>query len=235
MGSGPVRTEPENALTTSESGRRGWSLKRFARRCAAIALAILLVLLSIVWLAPQWVLSPLGAFLDVSEPPTRTDYVLVLNGDPETRPFAAAGLVRAGLADEILLPRQDITLESASVQDGSTASELETTQRILRARGIPNERIHVLPGEIGNTWGEAQGLAAFLDEHPDVSVTVVTNGFHTRRARGIFRRVLGDRAGDLHFLGVPRDGVDAEAWWRTRRGCVVYVGEYAKLLYYQVR
>jgi uncharacterized SAM-binding protein YcdF (DUF218 family) len=210
-------------------------VKRIMRRGAAIALVALLVLIAVVWLAPQWVLPPLAAFLDISEPPTRTDYVLVLNGDPETRPFAAAALVRAGLADEILLPRQDITLESASVQDGAIPSEIEITQRILRVRGVADEKVHVLPGKIGNTWGEAQVLADFLDEHPGASVTVVTNGFHTRRARGIFRRVLGDRAGDLHFLGVPRDGVDAETWWRTRRGCVVYGSEYAKLLYYQVR
>jgi len=35
------------------------------------------------------VLPPLARFLDVSQTPRATDYVLVLNGDPETRPFAA--------------------------------------------------------------------------------------------------------------------------------------------------
>jgi uncharacterized SAM-binding protein YcdF (DUF218 family) len=205
------------------------------RRGATVIVVMLLILIGVVCVVPQWVLPPLAGFLDVSEPPTRTDYVFVLNGDPETRPFAAAALVRAGLAEEILLPRQDIILESASVQDGTMPSELETTQRILRARGVSDARVRVLAGEIGNTWGEAQALADFLDEHRGTSVTVVTNGFHTRRARGIFRRVLGDRSANVHFLGVPRDGVDADTWWRTRRGCVVYVSEYAKLFYYQIR
>ena len=121
------------------------------------------------------------------------------------------------------------------MQDGAILSELEITRRVLRARGVADEHVTVLPGTIGNTWGEARALAEFLDEHPGASVTVVTNGFHTRRARNIFQRVLGDRAAAVHFVGVPRDGVDADTWWRTRRGCAVYLGEYAKLAYYTIR
>src|SRR4051794_36002263 len=70
-----------------------------------------------IWLMPERTLGPLAQFLDVSETPGRVDYVLVLNGDPETRPFAAAAMVRSGLAKKVLLTRQRLALESVSVRD----------------------------------------------------------------------------------------------------------------------
>jgi len=203
-------------------------LKRLA--CLVVVVGVLLV-----WLAPGWVLPPLARFLDVSQTPRATDYVLVLNGDPETRPFAAAALVRAGLVKEVLLTRQRLTLESDAVQDGAMPSELEITRRILRARGVEESAIRILPGEITATADEAQELASFLADHPKATATVVTNSFHTRRARMIFRKKLGDDAGRVFFVGVPREGVDEDLWWQTSHGCGVYLTEYPKLVYYWLR
>jgi uncharacterized SAM-binding protein YcdF (DUF218 family) len=206
-------------------------LLRWARRLAGLAG---LVGLALVWLAPEWVLPPVAEFLNVSEQPRATDCVLVLNGDPNTRPFAAAALVKAGLAREVLLTTQRLTLESRAVQDGALPSELELIKQILQARGVPAEVIRVLGGEVTSTLDEARALGEFLDAHPDISVTVVTNSFHTRRARWVFRRVLGEKASRVFFVDVPRDRVDEQTWWRTKEGCMVYLSEYGKFLYYRV-
>jgi uncharacterized SAM-binding protein YcdF (DUF218 family) len=195
----------------------------------------LVTVILLVALAPHWVLPPLARWLDVSEAPRPVDYVLVLNGDPETRPFAAAALVRVGLARQVLLTPQRLTLESGSVREGAVLSELQITQGILKARGVPDTAVRVLPAEIGSTFDEAAALADFFQSQPDATVAVVTNGFHTRRSRRVFRRQLGDLAARVFFVGVPRDGVDEKTWWRTPQGCVVYASEYAKLLYYGIR
>lgn len=187
------------------------------------------------WLVPTWVLPPAARYLDVSETPHATDYVLVLNGDPETRPFAAAALVKAGLAREILLTRQRLAMESASVQDGVMLSELAITQKILRQRGVSEASVRVLPGEITSTADEARELAEFLASNPQATVAIVTNAFHTRRARMVFRRMLGENAERVYFVGLPRDSVDEDFWWRTSGGCAVYVSEYCKIPYYWVR
>jgi uncharacterized SAM-binding protein YcdF (DUF218 family) len=144
-------------------------------------------------------------------------------------------MVKAGLASEVLLTRQRLTLESGSVQDGAMLSEFEIIRRVLLSRGVSEKAIRVLPGEIASTADEARVLAEFLRGCPDKTVTVVTNGFHTRRARWVFRRMLGDRAGQVSFIGVPRDGVDEATWWRTPLGCGTYSSEYAKLPFYWVR
>lgn len=189
----------------------------------------------LVWLAPSWVLPPVADFLDVSESPHPTDYVMVLNGDWNIRPFAAAAIYRVGLAREVLLTTQRATLESGAVQDGRIPSELEITLRVLRARGVPDEAVRVLPAAIASTHDEARALADFLADRPDATVAVVTNSFHTRRARWIFRRALGDKLSNVSFVGVPRDRVDAQTWWRSSEGCKIYLSEYGKFLYYWVR
>jgi uncharacterized SAM-binding protein YcdF (DUF218 family) len=199
-----------------------------------VCLAVLGGLL-LVFIAPGWVLPPLARYLDVSEEPGPVDYVLVLNGDPETRPFAAAALVKAGLARQVLLTRQRLALESNLVQGGAMLSELEITRGVLKARGVPEQAIRVLPGEISSTADEARVLAAFLKDEPEARVAVVTNGFHTRRARWIFRRALGEGGERIQLVGVPHEGVDEQSWWRTSLGCVLYVSEYAKLVYYRLR
>lgn len=238
MGPGPVR---ESAAIPRESGvrrlwRRGRGLTRvvlrWSKRVAAVALV---VGMAAAVFAADRTLPPVARYLDVSEPPRRTDYVLILNGDLETRPFAAAALWRAGLAGEVLVTRQRPRIETASRQAGLVPSEFEVTIGVLRARGVPESAVRVLPGEIASTADEAAALATFLDSEPGTTAAVVTNSFHTRRAQFAFRRALSSRDDRIYFIGVPREGADERTWWRTPDGCTVYLGEYAKLAYYQLR
>jgi uncharacterized SAM-binding protein YcdF (DUF218 family) len=208
--------------------------RRLARRLFWACAALLLVLIAVTLLAPDRVLAPLGSFLDVSEQPRPVDYVLVLNGDPETRPFAAAALVHAGLAKQVLLTQQRLTLESNNVQGGETLSELELTRQILIARGVPADAIQILPGEIGSSYDELRKLVEFLTERPTATAAVVTNGFHTRRSRWVLNHLFGERANSVSVVGVPRDGVDETTWWRNKMGCAVYLTEYPKMLYYWI-
>ena len=92
------------------------------------------------------------------------------------------------------------------------------------------DAIVLLPGEVDSTADEARSLKRYLDVYPGRTVAVVTNDFHTRRARRIFRAELGDAAADLPFFAAPTDGFDAHDWWRSEAGCTTYADEYLKLL-----
>lgn len=226
----------ESRPVRKEAARVGRPVKgRIRRWIKHLILLVVLGGLLLVWLAPAWVLPPLARWLDVSEALRPVHYVLVLNGDPETRPFAAAALVRAGLAREVLLTRQLLAMESSTVQRGTMLSELEITKKVLLIRGVPDNAIRVLPGEITSTVDEARELASFLETRPHTTVAVVTNNFHTRRARMIFAKMLGESASRVSFIGVPRDGAEEDSWWRTSHGCTVHLSEYCKLPYYWVR
>jgi uncharacterized SAM-binding protein YcdF (DUF218 family) len=158
-----------------------------------------------------------------------TDYVLVLGGGEDTRPFMAAALVNVGLAKDVLLIRVAL---NPSVNEEFARPRHELSRRVLLMRGVPGASIHLLPETCNTTYDEAHSLGHFLDATPDVTVTVVTTDYHTRRARWAFRRVLGDRAARVRFLAAPAVGYSPENWWLSEEGTQAYLDELLKLGYY---
>jgi uncharacterized SAM-binding protein YcdF (DUF218 family) len=220
VGPGPVREEPP-LRAPARRGRR-WLLR----------LALLAALAAALYAAAPWYLRAAAHALDVSQPPSRVDYVAVLGGGHETRPFVAAALVKAGLAGGVLVPNVKLSLEA---EDGLAPPEHEITIEILVRRGVNPDTITVRPGEVNSTSDEAHALAAFLADKPNASVAVVTNPFHTRRASWIFRKALGPRAAQVRFVAAPLDGFDETNWWRHEAGVTCYLTEYVKLPYYWLR
>lgn len=178
------------------------------------------------------ILSFAGTWLDVGTSPPRSDYVLVLNGDENTRPFAAAALVKAGLARKVIVTT---CARYPDQEDGLSLPADEVTRQVLLRRGVPEAEILVLDRMVDSTFHEAQALADFLDREPGVRVTIVTNPFHTRRARWIFAHALGPRAGQLAFVSAPLEDLPLDRWWTTSVGRESVPAEYMRLLYYLFR
>lgn len=225
MGSQGVRKEP--ALSTAQTPVR--RRRRLLSRLLLLALAVALLLL---YAGRKQILSAAARFLDVSDPPQATDYVMVMGGDQETRPFAAAALLNAGLARKALVARIKPYGDSL---DGIIASEQEIIRSVLVAQGASPDAIVILDKECASTFDEACALAKFLESEPRSSVTVVTSCYHTRRVRLIFRKTLGEHAARVRFLGAPTDGFDATNWWHFESGLIAYLNEYLKLAFYKLR
>jgi uncharacterized SAM-binding protein YcdF (DUF218 family) len=206
-------------------------MKASSRRRRALA-ALLLALLLGGYLGRGALLPAVACFLDVADSPHPVDAVLVLGGGAPDRPFVAAALYRAGLAGRVLVPTVRVSLDG---DDGLYPPEHELVRRALRARGVPDDCILLLPGECTSTRDEAQALSRFLDTQPGARVAVVTHGYHTRRARLLFRRALGERMNQVHFVAAPTDRCRADDWWGSEEGWATYLTEYTKVLIYQVR
>ena len=143
--------------------------------------------------------------------PRPADYVMVLNGGEETRPFAAAALVKAGFARHVLVAA---TAVSPNVKDRIIPPYHEINHQVLLKRGIPERDITILPGAAATTFDEAAALAAFLAERPHARVLVVTSDYHSRRSRWIFARTLADRAEQVTFVSAPTDEFRMDCWWQ---------------------
>ncbi|HYW80514.1 MAG TPA: YdcF family protein, partial [Thermoguttaceae bacterium] len=178
-----------------------------------------------------FLLPRVARWLDVGQRPRPSDYVLVLGGEENTRPFVAAALVNTGLAKKALLTH---TRPSRDVLRGDSPPGHEINRHILMHRGVAAGDILVLGHEIAHTHGEAEALATFLNTSPEARVTVVTSNYHTRRARWVFTRVLGERASRVSFVSAPAYDFGAENWWLTAKGVQTVVGEYLKLVFYGV-
>jgi uncharacterized SAM-binding protein YcdF (DUF218 family) len=107
--------------------------------------------------------------------------------------------------------------------------------RVLLACGVPREKIVVLAGQARSTYDEALALAEHLAAAPKQRLLVVTNGYHTRRARWIFSRVLGGEAQRLTLISTPTEEFQPDAWWQDEKGFSIILGEYLKLGFYGLR
>jgi len=208
------------------------SVRQRGRRLRWLVLLALAVALLLLYVSRNRVLTSAAQFLDVSEPAQATDYVMVLGGNVQTRPFVAAALVNAGLARKALVA----TIKgSGDDRDGLVPSEQEMIRAVLVHEGVSPNVLLTLPNECASTFDEARALADFLETEPDSSVTVVTSSYHTRRTRSIFRKILGKRSARVRFLGAPVDGFDESNWWQFESGFSTYLNEYVKLAFYLVR
>ncbi len=190
------------------------------------------VALTALYLARGRLLPAVARWLDVGEPPNRAEYVMVLPGDENARPFVAAAIMKAGLAGQALVPE---TATSPSVEDGILPPTHEIICRVLRYRGVEEEDIVILDGQSRSTFGDIRALARFLEASPQARVTLVTSGYHTRRTRWTVDRLLGERARQVTFVSAPTDGFGTDRWWEVDEGFIAIVGEYLKLGYYALR
>ena len=74
-----------------------------------VGILLLLVAMGLLWATHRQLLVALARWTDVGARPQPADYVMILNGDEETRPFMAAALVKAGLAHHVLIGETALT------------------------------------------------------------------------------------------------------------------------------
>lgn len=205
-------------------------------RVPVVKIALLIVTLFMVgiWVAHQRVLAAAAGWLNVATAPQQTDYIFVLNGDPNVRPFIAASLVNAGFASKVLLvPMKGPPRHKSKVP----ASSDTVARKVLIHQGVDSDMIQFIDGQCTSTFDEAELLLKHMTQLGDdtATISIVTSDFHTRRTRWIYRQLFGDQSDRLHFVAAPTDGFDQSNWWRVEDGWVTYVTEFLKFGFYLFR
>lgn len=182
------------------------------------------------WLAPG-----VPGWLDVGRIDRPAEWALVLGGAPMDRIPAAAALQRAGVVERVLLtsPRR-----TPDVLEGVAPPQEVLGPVLLERLGVPADRVRVLADEVDSTFDEARGIARFLNENPTTELIVVTDDYHTRRARAVFRSVLGDTVVSerVQFVGCPSSGFSAvDPWWTDMLAAETLGKELLKTVYYKIR
>ncbi len=203
------------------------SHKPYTRRL--LLLGIVAALLALAYVSREQTLPIVGGWLDVGTPPKKTDYVMLLSGDRNTRPFQVADLYQQKLADRVMIT-------SSKKSSKSLAPEKhEILVDILVRCGVPENKITPIDSRCASTFDEAATLNRFLDENPETSFCVVTNQYHTRRTRWVFSKVLGPKINRVYFVSAPTDHFHAGNWWKHEEGFTLYLSEFFKFAFYWVR
>jgi uncharacterized SAM-binding protein YcdF (DUF218 family) len=155
----------------------------------------------------------IGQWLVVQDPLVHADAIVVLSGRLPERALEAARLYHAGYAEQVWIS-----------QPVSPAGELKTmkifylgedfyNEKVLLAKGVPVDAIHILDQPSANTEEEVREISQILHRNNSHNVIVVTSKAHTRRVRTIWNKLVGsDPRAIVRFTN--DDPYDGAHWWR---------------------
>ncbi len=199
--------------------------KNKKKSCLILALAVVLIPVC----AFLVMLQPIGDYLVVKDDLQRTDLIAAVSG-PEYRIIYAAELYTRGLGGYLFF--------TGGFSEGNNRVEASWSQYVATTHGVPSEVIAIDETAVLTTHDEAVLLKNYIDTHPDSNiktVTVVTDPYHSRRARWIYQKVLGE---DIHVImaPVPRNRTGfAKYWWTDAKSRQLVWQEYVKLVFYYFR
>ncbi|MEN6410206.1 MAG: YdcF family protein, partial [Anaerolineaceae bacterium] len=153
-----------------------------------------------------------GAFLIVADPLQPVDAVAVLSGGSPERIQTAAGYFRSQEAEIFIITdtgERIPTVPQSVAQMAVSAAEDE---------GVPGGKIVVTEEDADSTADEADAVREALLQRNKDSVLVVTDPYHTRRTRMIFRREF--RGSGFEVIVRPVSGSDyrSDRWWTSAEG-----------------
>jgi len=206
--------------------KAGEAVKKLLAAAVIIAVMVLVVLFGA------------GRFLVVEDgPPTGEDVVIVLlMGSLPDRVLGAVDLYHGGVAEEIVAVREFMTgydeLQSRNV---SIAGAVDLNKEVAVQLDVPEEHFTIIPGGSFSTRDEAKFIRDYLEaEQPGWdSIVLVTSKYHSRRARWIFQRALGENV-EVVSKPTPHDPFRPEQWYRHREDAKHALIEYLKLLHFLV-
>ena len=155
----------------------------------------------------------LGGFLVESDALRQVDALVVFSGNNE-RIAQAAQLKKAGFASWVIL-----------TQAGDTSPDM-----VARKLDVPGEMLLIAPGQVTSTYEEALTVGQLMSQRGLKTCIVVTDPYHTQRARLIFREVLGQAGIDVWVYPVQDHWYRSTTWWQSWEGIQVTAQEYLKLL-----
>ena len=198
---------------------------------------IVLVLATVLFVFSGTILSSIGEFLVVDEPPVRSDAAVVLNTGLEyySRLIQAADLYRQGFANKVVINgnRKSKVLRELERQ-GFQACCLwyEESVRILELLGVPRKKIVTISVEDAyDTVSEAKAVGKSLIQSGISRIIISTSKSHTRRARFIWKSQFQDRL-SIRMTAASSDPYSPEGWWKEGRQVKWVLAEYGAWLYY---
>jgi uncharacterized SAM-binding protein YcdF (DUF218 family) len=160
----------------------------------------------------------MGRFLVKADEPARADVAVVLAGDlTGDRIRTAVRLAREGYVPLIVVSGPCCMY---GLNEGEMAVQLAVKE------GSPPDLFVVVPNRARSTREEAFQMARFLRSRKISSLLVVTSTFHTRRAGSIYRATIPDLS--PRIVASPYRDFQPDAWWRSRQGQKVFLGEWEK-------
>jgi uncharacterized SAM-binding protein YcdF (DUF218 family) len=191
-------------------------------------LIFIVILFVVVCCAPIALIKPIGDFLMVPDELEKSDLIAAISG-PEYRIVHAAELYKKGLGATLFF--------TGGFSEENQRFEADWSKYLSTTLGVPEEAMAVNNATVISTYEEAVLLNEYILAHPEQvrSVIIVTDYYHTRRARWIYQKVLGD---DIRVLMAPVPFSQAgysSRWWESAVTRKMVRNEWVKYIFYLLR
>lgn len=196
------------------------------------AVAAVVSVTGVAWAERESVLQQICTWWAVSDTLTKADAIVVLGGDFDVRPFAAAELYKQHLASVVLL--SNVQLGRAE-RLGFIPSHTELNREVLLKLAVPAAAIATFGHDLSSTQEEAAAVREWAIQSQARRIIIPTELFATRRTRWIFDRELAPIGVEVLIAAYPSDQYTTANWWQYRSGLVDFNNEVLKYLYYRIR
>ena len=166
----------------------------------------------------------------------QADVIVILGGGSVGRAVTAADLYADGYAPTVVLtmPPQDPVIADLEQRGYAGQSPTEARVGFLLGLGVTADAVTVLSRVVSSTEAEATLIAEWVASRAIARVIVVTDTYHSARARLAFARALSALDIDLRVHPSPFGAFDPERWWRDRFMLREGLLELQKLFYYRL-
>jgi len=198
-------------------------------------IGILIVILLVIF--SKNVLITAGKWLVVSDVPTRSDAIVVLNTGVEIYPrlIQAAALHNEGYADKIIINgnrKTDVLRDLEKKGFQGCCVWYEDSIRILGLLGVPRDKIISISAEDAyDTVSEAEIIGKQIVEDGFARIILATSKYHTRRARFIWKEMYEDQF-EVYAVAAMSDIYNPQGWWREGKQIRWVLTEYGACIYY---
>jgi len=201
--------------------------KKFIFYWLSISAVILLLLVSF----HPFILKNYANFFTVNNYSKGADAILILGGSADTRAKKAIELLENGYSNQIL-----ITHPSPKIVEYKNVyvSDFDNLKHIIESEKIEFKIIEDLKGGAKSTFDEARDLVNYTKQHKLKRVIIVTDNFHTRRAKYAFDKIFKELNCKtiIEIAGAENQIYTINNWWKTERGLDQYISEGFKYLIY---
>jgi uncharacterized SAM-binding protein YcdF (DUF218 family) len=171
------------------------------------AAVLVLIAITLILASHQFWLPLIGRFLVVADPLQQADSIVVLGGGRRERVECGAKLFESDYAPWFIVTNSPLDIP------GIRAEYAELMKAEAVWQGVSEEHILVAPATVETTYQEALAVRQLAEERGLRSLIVVTDPFHTRRARMAFRAAF--RGTDINVMVQPvnESEYQADSWW----------------------
>ena len=159
------------------------------------------------------------------------DALVCLSGGGITRVPEALRLWNQGYAPSIYLTDEKKRNKEFSKLE---TSNLEFAREVVKKMELNAtwETIPSLGDGATSTFDEAEDVLAYGKGKGWKRIIIVTDEFHTRRARYAFEKIFADSGIEVEVAGAPNEVFSDDDWWQSDSGISCYVLETIKFPVY---